>query len=73
MAFGTAKLSAVASWLLSVHILLVCILPIHFHNISRCIDEPMYVLSTSFPTAEAFGFKSAYQIFTMTFGSGLLK
>ena len=31
------------------------------------------MLSTSFPTAEAFGFKSAYHILTMTFGSGLLQ
>lgn len=60
------KLFASASWVV------LCILPFHFYNICRCIAKPMYVLATSFLTADAFSFKSVYQILTMTFGSGLL-
>lgn len=66
MALGTATRSAPASWAK------LCILPMCFHNISGSIDEPMYVLPTSFPTAEAFSFKSVYQILTMIFGFGVL-
>lgn len=37
----------------SVSWVVLCIVPVHVYNSSRCMNKPMDVLATSFPTADA--------------------